>query len=207
MQRIAITGGVAEGKTTILRMFEALGAHTLSSDAIVATLTRPGTELCRQLIKEFGPSIVAADGTLARGALAQQAFSEPRLRRRLNQLIHPAVMRALRAQLDALETASLVVVEVPLLIEAALQGAFDGVIVAQATPALQRQRLLQRGVSWQQAQRILRAQLPTRAKTAFADWTVRTHRTLEQVEAQVRRIWQELTEPRGVYSSAQRIRR
>lgn len=207
MQRIAITGGVAEGKTTILRMFESLGAHTLSSDAIVATLTGPGTELCRQLIKEFGQSIVAADGTLARGALAQLAFSEPRLRRMLNQIMHPAVVRALREQLDALGTASLVMVEVPLLIETALQGAFDGVIVAQATPALQRQRLLQRGVSPQQARQILRAQLPTRAKVAFADWTIRTHRTLEQVEAQVQRIWQELTEPRGVYSSAQRIGR
>lgn len=206
MQRIAITGGVAEGKTTILRMFESLGAIALSSDALAATLLLPGTELCRQLIKEFGQAIVAADGTLARGALAQLAFSEPRTRRRLNQIMHPAVVRALQQRLESVPPTTPVLVEVPLLIEVALQGEFDGVIVAQATPALQRQRLLERGVSPQQARLILRAQLPTRAKAAFADWIVRTHRSLEQVEAQVRRIWQELGESRGVYSQAQRNR-
>ncbi|GIV07613.1 MAG: dephospho-CoA kinase [Fimbriimonadales bacterium] len=206
MQRIAITGGVAEGKTTILRMFETLGAATLSSDAIAATLLLPGTELCRQLIKEFGQAIVAADGTLARGALAQLAFGEPYMRRRLNQIMHPAVVRALHERLESIASSTPVMVEAPLLIEVAMQGDFDGVIVAQATPALQRQRLLNRGVSPQQARQILNAQLPTRAKVAFADWVVRTHRTLEQVEAQVRRIWQELTESRGVYSPTQRNR-
>ncbi len=206
MQRIAITGGVAEGKTTILRMFETLGATALSSDALVEALLLPGTELCRQLIKEFGQAIVAADGTLARSALAQLAFTEPHIRRRLNQIMHPAVVRALHEQLATISSSTPVMVEVPLLIEVALQGEFDGVIVAQATPALQKQRLLARGISPQRARQILQAQLPTRAKVAFADWVVRTHRTLEQVEAQVRRIWQELTELRGVYSRMQRNR-
>ncbi|MDW8107737.1 MAG: dephospho-CoA kinase [Armatimonadota bacterium] len=192
MQRIAITGGVAEGKTTVLRMFEALGATTLSSDALAATLLHPGTELWERLVGEFGEAILNADGTVAREQLAALAFGEVRLRRRLNQLMHPPIVEALQARLQTLQS-RLVFVEVPLLIEVALQGAFDAVLVVYATPALQRQRLLARGISAERARQILQAQLPTRCKLAFADWIVRTHRPLPQVEQRVRAIWHELS--------------
>jgi len=202
MQRIAITGGVADGKTTVLRIFESLGAQTVSSDQLVAVLLAPGTEVWEQLIREFGQAIIAADGALVRERLAALAFGDPVARRRLNQITHPAVVRALQAQLRAHEPSlTPIFVEVPLLIEAALQGFFDAVVVVQATPALQRQRLIARGVPPQRARQILQAQLPTRCKTVFADWVIRTHRSLEQVEAQVRRIWRTLTQQ--VYSEAQ----
>jgi dephospho-CoA kinase len=200
MQRIAITGGVAEGKTTVLQMFASLGATTLSSDAIAATLLLPGTDLWRQVIQEFGQAITTADGSLARERLASLAFGEPRVRRRLNRLMHPAVVHALEAHLDTLkDNPTLIFIEVPLLIEVALQGWFDGVIVVRATPTLQRRRLLERGLPNQRVRQILRAQLPTRCKVAFADWVVRTHRSMESVHQQVQRIWRSLTESRGVY--------
>jgi len=202
MQRIAITGGVADGKTTVLRIFESLGAQTVSSDQLVAALLAPGTEVWEQLIREFGQAITAADGALVRERLAALAFGDPVARRRLNQIMHPAVVRAIQAQLRAHEPSlTPIFVEVPLLIEVALQGSFDAVVVVQATPALQRQRLIARGVPPQRARQILQAQLPTRCKTVFADWVIRTHRSLEQVEAQVRRIWRTLTQQ--VYSEAQ----
>ena len=201
MQRIAITGGVAEGKTTVLRIFESLGAQAISSDQLAATLLLPGTEVWEQLIREFGQAIIAADG--ARERLATLAFGDPAVRRRLNRIMHPAVVRTLQAQLQAREPSPTpVFVEAPLLIEVALQGVFDAVVVVQATPALQRQRLLARGLSLPRARQILRAQLPTRCKTVFADWVIRTHGSLEQVEAQARRIWRTLTQQ--VYSVAQR---
>ncbi|MCS7208398.1 MAG: dephospho-CoA kinase [Fimbriimonadales bacterium] len=200
MQRIAITGGVAEGKTTVLRMFESCGATVLSSDALVATLLLPGTELWQRLVQEFGQGIVAADGTLAREQLAALAFGDVSLRRRLNQILHPPVVRALHARLESLACGTTpVLVEVPLLIEVALQGEFDGVVVVHATPALQRRRLIERGVPPRRAGQMMRAQLPTRCKLAFADWVIRTHRPLEHVERQVRRIWQTLVAERGVY--------
>lgn len=205
MLRIAITGGVAEGKTTVLRIFESLGAHTLSSDQLAATLLLPGTEVWEQLVREFGQAITAADGTLVRERLAALAFGEPAIRRRLNRIMHPAVVRALQAHIEGhTSSPTFVVIEVPLLIEVALQDYFDAVVVVQATPALQRQRLLHRGISLQQAQQIMRAQLPTRCKTVFADWVIRTHRTLDLVEAQTRRIWRILTQNYQVYSRPQR---
>ena len=201
MQRIAITGGVAEGKTTVLRIFESLGAQTMSSDQLAATLLAPGTEVWEQLIREFGQAITAADGALARERLAALAFGDPAVRRRLNRMMHPAVVQALQARLSE-PSPTPIFVEVPLLIEVALQGMFDAVVVVQATPALQRQRLMARGVPPQRARQILQAQLPTRCKTPFADWVIRTHRSLEYVEAQARRIWRTLTQQ--VYSVAQR---
>jgi len=118
-------------------------------------------------------------------------------------MMHPAVVRALQAHLQAREPSPTpIFVEVPLLIEVALQGMFDAIVVVQATPALQRQRLMARGVPPQRARQILQAQLPTRCKTPFADWVIRTHRSLEYVEAQARRIWRTLTQQ--VYSVAQR---
>jgi len=205
MQRIAITGGVAEGKTTVLRIFESLGALVISSDSIAATLLLPGTEVWEQLVKEFGQAILGANGTLARERLATLIFGDPAARRRLNRIMHPAVVHALHAQLDACEpSATPVFIEVPLLVEVALQDFFDAIVVVQATPALQRRRLLERGVLPQQARQILQAQLPTRCKTAFADWVIRTHCSLEQVEAQARRIWRTLTHNQQVYSETQR---
>jgi len=203
MQRIAITGGVAEGKTTVLRIFESLGAQAISSDQLAATLLAPGTEVWEQFIREFGQAITAADGALARERLAALAFGDPAIRRRLNRMMHPAAVQALQAHLQAREPSPTpIFVEVPLLIEVALQGMFDAIVVVQATPALQRQRLLARGLSLPRARQILRAQLPTRCKTVFADWVIRTHGSLEQVEAQARRIWRTLTQQ--VYSVAQR---
>jgi dephospho-CoA kinase len=184
-------------------MFESLGAQVISSDQLVATLLAPGTEVWEQLIREFGQAITAADGALARERLAALAFGDPAIRRRLNRMMHPAVVRTLQAQLQAREPSPTpIFVEVPLLIEVALQGMFDAVVVVQATPALQRQRLLARGLPLPRARQILRAQLPTRCKTVFADWVIRTHGSLEQVEAQARRIWRTLTQQ--VYSVAQR---
>jgi hypothetical protein len=93
MQRIAITGGVAEGKTTVLRIFESLGAQAISSDQLAATLLLPGTEVWEQLIREFGQAIIAADGALARERLATLAFGDAAVRRRLNRIMHPAVVQ------------------------------------------------------------------------------------------------------------------
>ncbi|MEN3002384.1 MAG: dephospho-CoA kinase [Armatimonadota bacterium] len=204
--RIAVTGGIAEGKTTVLRLFESLGGRTISSDTIVATLLRPGTDLWHRLIKEFGESITTETGELNRARLAALAFGETRLRRRLNQLLHPAAVEVIWQLVEELSLTAAradaagegmgsealpppIFIEVPLLIEACLQDGFDRIIVVQATPALQRQRLLQRGVPPTLARQMLRAQLPTRAKIPFADWVIRTHRSLALVEQQARRIW------------------
>jgi dephospho-CoA kinase len=195
--RIAITGGVAEGKTTVLQLFQQRGGQTISSDALVASLLRPGTDLWSQLVKELGNAILSENGELDRARLAMLAFGEARLRRRLNQLLHPTAVEAMRTLLK--ETAATVIfVEVPLLIEVCLQDAFDRIVVVQATPALQRARLMARGVPPKLARQILHAQLPTRAKVPFADWVIRTHRTLEEVAHQVERIWRSLQRD-GVY--------
>jgi len=195
--RIAITGGVAEGKTTVLQLFQQRGGQTISSDALVASLLRPGMDLWSQLVKEFGETILSEGGELDRVRLAMLAFGETRLRRRLNQLLHPAIVEAMRALIHETYAPALFI-EVPLLIEVGLQDEFDRIVVVQATPALQKARLIARGVPPKLARQILRAQLPTRAKVPFADWIIRTHRSLAEVEQQVECIWRSLPQG-GVY--------
>jgi len=195
--RIAITGGVAEGKTTVLQLFQQRGGQTISSDALVASLLRPGTDLWSQLVEEFGETILSEGGELDRVRLAMLAFGETRLRRRLNQLLHPAIVEAMRALMHETYAPALFI-EVPLLIEVGLQDEFDRIVVVQATPALQKARLIARGVPPKLARQILRAQLPTRAKVPFADWIIRTHRSLAEVEQQVERIWRSMQQG-GVY--------
>lgn len=192
MYPIALTGGIAEGKTTVLQMFQQLGAYTISSDALVAELVRPGKDLWNRLIAEFGQGIVRTDGTLIREHLAQMAFGDHAIRRKLNQIMHPAVVQAIGERLKHVQ-APKVIIEVPLLIEVAMQGLFDGIIVVHATPSVQCRRLLERGLSATMARRRLRSQLPTRAKIPFADWVIRTHGSLEQTYAQVKQVWQILT--------------
>jgi len=192
MVRIAITGGVAEGKTTVLNLFRDLGARTLSADAVVANLMRPGTDLWNQLIRQFGSEIAEADGTLRRDRLAGLAFAAPYARRQLNALVHPAVVHAVQRWIAEQPPSQFpLMIEVPLLIEVAWQGWFDGIVVVCATPSLQRQRLLARGLPKPLVQQILRSQLPTRCKVPFADWQIRTHRSLEWVAQQVHRLWRE----------------
>ncbi|MFQ3610976.1 MAG: dephospho-CoA kinase [Fimbriimonadales bacterium] len=192
MECIAITGGVAEGKTTVLNLFRELGALTLSADAVVASLMRPGTDLWDCLIQQFGNEVVGHDGTLQRDRLAGLAFADLSTRRKLNALVHPAVVREIQRWLVQQPPSPFPrIVEVPLLVEVAWQGWFDGIIVVRATPSLQRQRLQARGLPSTIIQQILRAQLPTRCKVPFADWQIRTHRSLGWVAQQVHRLWRE----------------
>lgn len=201
MPRFALTGGIAEGKTTVLGMFQRLGIATLSSDAVVARLLSPGTELWQQIVEQFGQTIVNADGTLSRPRLAEVAFGNPLQRRVLNRLVHPAVVAEIRREAEP-QTSALLLIEVPLLIEVAWQGWFDGILVVQATPHLQYQRLRARGIPEPLITAMLASQLPTRAKVPFADWVIRTDCSLEQTVRQVERIGAVLMEGGGVYSQS-----
>ncbi len=201
MQRFALTGGIAEGKTTVLGMFQRLGVATLSSDEVVARLLCPGTELWQQLVERFGQTIVNADGTLSRPRLAELAFGNPSNRRVLNRLVHPAVVAEIRREAEQPTSAPLLI-EVPLLVEVAWQGWFDGILVVQATPRLQYQRLLARGIPEPLITALLASQLPTRAKVPFADWVIRTHCSLERTARQVERIGAFLMGAGGVYSQS-----
>lgn len=158
---LAITGGVAEGKSTVLEMFRTAGWRVGSSDQLAADLRR------KPDIQEAIAKLIGSVSPVSDSELRERLFSEPDLRRRVNQLLHRSVWEEMSIQ-DA------EVWEVPLLVEAVLTNRFRRVIVVTCGPEIQRQRLMERHRDETLVDRILGSQLPTKTKVPFADAVIRT---------------------------------
>lgn len=197
MVRVAVTGGIAAGKTTVLNILQACGAYTVSSDAIVHELFSPGTDPWQAIKQTFGNEVIDENGAIRRNRLADIIFASPISRRKLNRILHPGVLQSIRdkyvRQLE--KQATVFAVEVPLLIEVAWQDWFDRIVVVEVSPGIQKRRLKERGMSPAFVRAVLSSQLTTRAKIPFADWIVRTRQPLSAVEKQVRQIWALLSRP------------
>lgn len=167
--RIALTGGVASGKSTVARLFQALGAKLIDTDQIAREVVAPGTPALAQLAHRFGPGILQADGTLDRSRLRDIVFADPAARADLEAITHPAIRERVTA-LCASVGGPYQIVAVPLLVETNTQRNYDRVLVVDCDPALQVARLMQReGMRREEAQRILAAQAPRAARLAVAD--------------------------------------
>ncbi len=192
---VAITGGIAGGKSTVLRWFVEWGAHGLSLDQIARTLSAPQGALWQAIVAEFGQGYLLPSGELDRKRLGEAIFADSALRRRLNRVSHPLILQEMYLEIQNIrckEPDALIAVEVPLLVECALHLAFDRVVVVESAEADQIARLRAGGLSEQEATLRLRAQIPARAKRIFADWVVWNRQDLEQTRAQSWRVWQEL---------------
>ncbi|MEJ5252856.1 MAG: dephospho-CoA kinase [Armatimonadota bacterium] len=192
---VAITGGIAGGKSTVLRWFVEWGARGLSLDQIARTLSAPQDALWQAIVAEFGQGYLLPSGELDRKRLGEAVFADSALRRRLNRVSHPLILQEMYLEIQNIrrrEPDALIAVEVPLLVECALHLAFDRVVVVEADEPNQIARLVAAGLSEEEATRRLRAQIPARAKRIFADWVVWNQQDLAQTRAQSWRIWQEL---------------
>ncbi len=195
MFKIAITGGAGSGKSTVARMFEDLGAEVLDADAVAHEVVKPGTPAWEELHQAFGPDYFREDGELDRPRLAARVFADPEARRRLDDIVHPRVAREVKRHLQDLKErgALLILVEVPLLFEAGLAGAYDRIIMVYVEEADQVKRLGDRdGRSPAEIAGILRAQLPLSEKAARAHYVVDNRGTLNNTLKQVKIIWGEL---------------
>jgi dephospho-CoA kinase len=195
MLKIALTGGIATGKSYVLDRFRRLGVPCLDADALAHGVMAPGTEATQAIAARFGPEVLAEDGTVDRTALGAIVFAEPAARRELEALVHPAVYRSIAVGLRAfelVEQAPLAIVAIPLLYETDRQADFDKVIATVCLPALQVERLSQRGIGEADARRRLAAQLPADEKAARADYVIRTDGTFEDTDVQVDQIWSAL---------------
>ncbi len=192
---VALTGGIAEGKSTVLRWFEEWGARSISLDQIARSLSAPQGALWQAIVAEFGQVYLLPSGELNRRQLGEAVFANGVLRRRLNRVSHPLILQQMHLEITEIQRcdpSAVVVVEVPLLIECALYTRFDRVVVVEAGEHLQRMRLMAGGLSEEETLRRLKSQLPARVKRIFADWVVWNHESLEQTREQSWRVWQEL---------------
>ena len=195
MLRVALTGGIATGKSYVLGQLRQHGVPCLDADALARDATAPGTELARAIAERFGRGVIAADGAVARHELGSLVFADEQARRDLEALVHPVVYRAIAAGLRTLELAGdtpLAVVDVPLLYESGHEADFDRVIVTACPVETQITRLVERGLSEREARRRIEAQLSTADKTARADFVIQTDGSLADTDRRVREILENL---------------
>jgi dephospho-CoA kinase len=187
MIRIALTGSIGMGKSTVGKMFERAGVPVFDADAVVRQLQAPGGSLVSK-IGELFPGTVRS-GTLDRDCLAQIVLADPAKLSALEKLVHPAVREAREQFVAEHSNAPAIVFEIPLLFETGGEKEFDKVIVVSAPAETQRARVLERrGMSRAKLDSILARQTPDAEKRARADFVIDTGHDLSTTEAQVGEI-------------------
>jgi dephospho-CoA kinase len=199
MLAVALTGGIATGKSYVLERFRRLGAACLDADVLAHGATAAGTEAAQAIAARFGDDMLDASGAVDRARLGPVVFADAAARRDLEAIVHPAVHRAIAAGLRAFELTGsrIAVVDVPLLYETNGQSRFDRVVATVCPPALQLARLRERGLSDAEARQRLAAQMPADEKAARAGFVIRTDGTFKHTDEQVEAIWSQLVTKEG----------
>jgi dephospho-CoA kinase len=172
---VGLTGGIASGKTTFAGALRALGVPVVDADALSRAAVAPGTPALAEIVRVFGTGVLAPDGALDRKRVAAIVFADPAARRRLEAVIHPAVRAAMAAETARLaaEGHALAFYDTPLLYEVGLEALLDSVVVVWAPLHVRRERLVLRdGLTPDEADARLAAQLPLDEKAARADFVV-----------------------------------
>jgi dephospho-CoA kinase len=173
--KVGLTGGIASGKSTIVRMLAGLGCITVDADAIVARLYRPGEAGHEAIVRTYGAGVLLPDGEIDRKKLADIAFSTPEEAQKLNALIHPIVIaeqaRLFREAEERGEDA-IFIVEATLLLESGGKQRFDRIVVVDVDPKLQIARATGRGMTAEEAKRRIANQMPREKRLRLADYVI-----------------------------------
>jgi dephospho-CoA kinase len=192
--RVALTGGIATGKSVVRACFERLGVPTIDADVLSRQAVARGTPGLAAVVERFGAEVLDPSGALDRTALARIVFSDRDARLALEAIVHPRVRAATDAWFDGIdERTPFAIADIPLLFEVRREVDFDAVVVAACDARTQRARLRARdGLSGEDADRRLAAQLPIDEKVRRADYVVRTDGTIEETEQATEHLCQVL---------------
>lgn len=192
MLKVGLTGGIGAGKSAVARRLVALGAVLIDADRLAREVVAAGTDGQAAVVEAFGPALLGPDGELDRPALGARVFGDEAARRRLEGIIHPRV-RARTAELTAAAGPDAIVVnDVPLLVEAGLAASYHLVVVVDADPAVRTRRLVAtRGMSEEQATARIAAQADDAVRRDAADVVLTNNAGIEELDAQVERLWRE----------------
>lgn len=193
MVKVGLTGGIGAGKSEVSRLLASYGAVIVDADKIAREVVEPGTPGLAAVVAEFGDGVLAPDGTLDRPKLGGIVFADPEKLKALNAIVHPLV-GARSAELEAAAGPDAVVVhDVPLLTENGLAPLYDLVVVVDAAPQTQLDRLVRlRGMAEDEAKSRMAAQATREQRLAVADLVIDNNGPLEELEPQVRAVWERL---------------
>jgi dephospho-CoA kinase len=196
MRVIALTGGIASGKSTISRRLADLGAVIVDADLLSRDAVEPGSPGLEAVVERFGAGVLTADGSLDRPALGAIVFSDESARADLNAIVHPQVRRLAAARLAEIARDApdaIAIYDVPLLAETGVDHSFDLVVVADADAPTRIDRLVRlRGLDRAEAERRVAAQATDEERRALADVLIDTTGTLDDTYGQVDALWDDL---------------
>lgn len=191
---VGLTGGIGSGKSTVSTLLSERGAVIIDADAITREVQQPGSPVISRLVERFGPSIVAADGSLDRPAVAAIVFNDPDALKSLNEIVHPAVGQEMnRRMIEQRSTDHVVVLDIPLLTENPREG-LQGRIVVDVPVETQVRRLVEfRGFDEADARARIGRQATREARLAAADFVIDNSGSPENLGAQIDELWSWLT--------------
>ena len=194
MLRVGLTGGIGAGKGEVARRLAGYGALVIDADQVAREVVAPGTPGLDEVVAAFGTRVLRPDGALDRALLGEIVFSDTALRGKLNAIIHPLVGERMREIDETAAAADVVVHEIPLLAEGGLAAAFDVVVVVDAPPEVQVERLVSlRGMTGQHALARMSAQASREDRLAIATFVVDNSGSLDDLDDHVAALWAELS--------------
>ena len=195
MLKVGLTGGIAAGKTTVASMLRDRDVPVLDADPLGHELLEPGQAAYEEVVAAFGPEILEAGGKVNRAKLGGVIFADAGKRARLNQILHPRILEVVQkwfAALDEPEGPEFAVVEAALIVEAGYNRNLDKLIVCWCRPEQQLERLMLRGLSAEEAQQRIAAQMPLDEKRRLADEAIDCSGSIEETQRQVNQAAEKL---------------
>ena len=187
---VGLTGGIGAGKSTAARLLAERGALILDADVAAREVVAPGTDGLAAVVAEFGDTVLGPDGALDRAALASVIFADPDRRAALNAIVHPRVRGWMAERVIAAPEGSVVVQDVPLLVESGLAGLYELVVVVDAADAVRVARLVRdRGMTEQEASARIAAQAPREQRLAAADVVLNNDGAPKELADQITALW------------------
>ena len=193
MYLIGLTGGIAAGKSTVAKRWAEHGALEIDADQVARDVVEPGTVGLGRVVEAFGSDVLTADGELDRKQLAMQIFSDAGKRELLNSILHPLIKERTRQLLGEVPAESIVVYNVPLLVEAAVDHPFDLVVTVEAPEEEQLRRLVEtRGLTESEARSRIAAQAKPIERAARADRILNSNQDINLLLRDTDALWRDI---------------
>jgi dephospho-CoA kinase len=192
--KVGLTGGIGAGKSTVADLFSQKGAVVIRSDELARQVIEPQTPGFQQVIDRFGKDFVNSEGYIDRAKLAQIVFHDDAALKDLENIIHPLVRSKTNKIIDEHTSETIIVNEIPLLLEKNMESLFDFLVIVISSEKNRLERLAQRGLTTEQASARIAKQVSDDERKAAADFLIVNDGNLDQLDADVEKIWQTLQE-------------
>ena len=192
--KVGLTGGIGAGKSTVADLFSKRGAVVIRSDELARQVIEPQTPGFKQVTSRFGNEIINDEGNIDRAKLAQVVFDDDVALKDLENIVHPLVRERTNQLMSEQTSETIIVNEIPLLLEKKMESLFDFLVIVISSEKNRLERLSQKGVLEEQAKARMAKQVNDQDRKAAADFLIVNDGNLDQLEADVQKIWQTLQE-------------